>query len=45
VQKKTIRKITLSRETLLQLEDGNLQQALGGIQNQEPTFGTRCFVC
>jgi flagellar biosynthesis component FlhA len=45
MQKKTIRKIKLSRETLLQLEEGNLKQAMGGIQTQEPTFGTRCFVC
>ena len=40
MKKKEIRKLSLSRETLRKLEDGNLHNALGGITGTKP-----CSVC
>jgi hypothetical protein len=45
MQKKTIRKITLSRETLIQLDKTQLEQAMGGYPITSPTDESRCFVC
>jgi hypothetical protein len=47
--KKTIRKLTLSRETLRLLDHSDLQVAQGGATGTgasfDPTCMTRCFIC
>jgi hypothetical protein len=48
--KKTIRKLTLSRETLRMLDHSDLQGAQGGAtigtgESFDPTCMTRCFIC
>lgn len=45
MQKKTVRKITLSRETLTQLDNLALDQVKGGYPITSPTDESRCFVC
>jgi hypothetical protein len=50
MQKKIIRKLTLSRETIALIEHTALKQAAGGAvapATQGPTesFGSRCFDC
>jgi hypothetical protein len=49
MQKKIVRKLTLSRETIAMIEHTALKQAAGALApaTQGPTesFGTRCFDC
>lgn len=50
MQKKTVRKLTLSRETIAMIERTALKEAAGGLpgittQNPADSFGTRCFDC
>lgn len=43
--KKKFKKLSLSRETLLGLNDPDLTAAVGGATNDPTVCGTNCFAC